>query len=52
MARPAECPYELPVTIRLPKKPKIGVLSIPFRLSPRGGSATGTGRGKFTVLRS
>jgi hypothetical protein len=40
------------VTIRLPKKPKVGVLSIPFRLSARGGSATGTVRGKFAVLRS
>lgn len=40
------------IALRLPKRPKVGVLNIPFRLSARGGRATGTVRGRFTVLRS
>ena len=40
------------VTITLPKRPAVGVLSVPFKLSPRSGTARGTIRGRFTTVRT
>jgi hypothetical protein len=40
------------VTVKLPAKPAVGVLKVPFTLTSKSKSAKGTVKGTFTVLRS
>jgi uncharacterized protein YndB with AHSA1/START domain len=40
------------VTIRLPRRPKVGIVGVRFKLSPRGGKAAGTTRGRFSTVRT
>jgi len=37
------------ITVRLPKQPKIGIVRVPLRLTPRGGG--GSGSATLIVLR-
>lgn len=40
------------LTIRLPSRPAVGIVSVPFRLAARDRAARGTIRGTFTVART
>jgi hypothetical protein len=40
------------VVVRLPRRPAVGVLNVPFRITPRGGTASGRVTGKFSVARA
>ena len=45
-------PRRTTLTIRLPSRPRIGIVSVRFRLAPRGGAAQRTVRGTFSVVRT
>ncbi len=38
--------------VRLPRRPAVGIVTVSFKLSPRGGAAAGTIRGTLSVLRT
>ena len=40
------------ITVTLPRRPVVGIVSVAYRISPRGADASGTVKGRFTVARA